>query len=150
MRSVFPAFLCAITLSLCTQVDPSQLNKRWVAESVESQGGADPSFAEKIEKEAFLDLSRPLAFRARIPETDTMFAYHNRMIDARGLASIQRNETTDKLEVHLTYESPERLKGEEEYARLHNPSTDSIHVLFVMNEQSGDGRYRVTFRPATN
>ena len=139
-----------MTILLCSfcQPEPAELQKRWVAHSVEIKNGADPEFAKVIQKEAYLDLRVPFDFKARIPESDTMFSFHNRMADVSGMATVDYNDTIDKLELNIDYEKPKQLDGSTDRAAIRNPSTESITIFFGMNDESGDGGYSVTFHPA--
>ena len=148
MKSTSFAVLAALMVCLHCQPEPVELQKRWKAHSVEIKNGANPGFAKVIQKEAFLDLRTPFDFRARIPESDTKFSFHNRMAEVSGMASIDFNDTIDKLELNLEYEQPEQLDGSTERMALRNASVESITIFFGMNDESGDGGYSVTFHPA--
>lgn len=132
----------------CGGPEPAQLQKKWVVKSVKAEGGADPAFNDKIKKEVYLDLRSELNFKGRFFLSDTMFAYNKQLVDIGGTVDITRNETTDRLELNINYEKPEQLKGNEERMGILNASENSFQVKVVINEKSGDGRYRITFKPA--
>ncbi|MBU44197.1 MAG: hypothetical protein CMN76_13325 [Spirochaetaceae bacterium] len=140
--------LLASTLFSFCQPEPAELQKRWKAHSVQVKKGASSQFAELIKKEAYMDLSVPFNFQARLPESDGMFSHFDRLTNVSGMASIERNETIDKLEINIEYEKPEKLQGSSERFAVHNASAESITIYFGMNDESGDGGYRVTFHPA--